>query len=71
MRPFSVVGGPIAPWFGQPGLGAQFYTGGVGNIMKLLADGYIERQDPAILVTQSKGACTQTTADANGAMERR
>ncbi|OAA48929.1 hemagglutination repeat-containing protein [Beauveria brongniartii RCEF 3172] len=60
LRPFAVVGGPIAPWFGQPGLGAQFYTGGLGNIMKLIEDGYIERQDPSILVTQSQGACTQS-----------
>ncbi|ATY58746.1 hemagglutination repeat-containing [Cordyceps militaris] len=62
VRPLSVVGGPIAPWFGQPGLGAQFWTGGVGNILTLIADGYIERQDPSILVTQSQGACTQGTA---------
>ncbi|KAJ4150213.1 hypothetical protein LMH87_010972 [Akanthomyces muscarius] len=66
IRPFSVVGGPIAPWFGQPGLGAQFYTGGVGNIMKLIADGFIERQDPSILVTRSQGACTQPTAESYG-----
>ncbi|KAJ2972111.1 hypothetical protein NQ176_g7344 [Zarea fungicola] len=58
VRPFTVVGGPIAPWFGQPGLGAQFYTGGVGNIMKLLADGLIVHEDPSVLVTRSQGPCT-------------
>jgi Tuberculosis necrotizing toxin len=25
--PFTVSAGPIAPWFGQPGLGAQYFTG--------------------------------------------
>ncbi|KAJ3474761.1 hypothetical protein NLG97_g9708 [Lecanicillium saksenae] len=58
VRPFSVSGGPIAPWYGQPGLGAQFYTGDVGSIKKLLAVGYIERQDPAVLVTRAQGVCT-------------
>ncbi|KAJ6787301.1 hypothetical protein PWT90_07616 [Aphanocladium album] len=58
VRPFSVSGGPIAPWYGQPGLGAQFYTGNVGNIKKLLANGYIERQDPAFLVARAEGVCT-------------
>ena len=38
-----VVGGPIAPWFGQPGLGAQFYVGDIGNITVLLDQGYLER----------------------------
>ena len=38
-----VVGGPIAPWFGQPGLGAQFYIGEIGNITTLLDLGYLER----------------------------
>ncbi|KAH7174166.1 uncharacterized protein B0J16DRAFT_403696 [Fusarium flagelliforme] len=27
-KAFTVEAGPIAPWFGQPGLGTQFYTGG-------------------------------------------
>ena len=43
IRSFQVEGGPIAPWFGQPGLGAQFYVGATGNIMKLLQEGYLER----------------------------
>ncbi|MCJ1314212.1 hypothetical protein MMC25_007892 [Agyrium rufum] len=43
-RQFKVVGGPIAPWFGQPGLGAQFYVGEGGRSIKtLIADGYLER----------------------------
>ena len=36
MKDFVVEGGPIAPWFGQPGLGAQFYVGGTGTITQLI-----------------------------------
>lgn len=43
VRSFVVEGGPIAPWFGQPGLGAQFYVGATGNILALLEAGYLER----------------------------
>ena len=58
IRPFTVVAGPVASWFGQPGLGAQFFTGGTGNIMKLIADGYIEREDPSVLVARGQNSCT-------------
>ena len=51
MKPLTVVGGPIAPWFGQPGLGAQFYVGATGNIMSLLANGYLERVNKTELET--------------------
>ncbi|KAH6884389.1 hypothetical protein B0T10DRAFT_517733 [Thelonectria olida] len=57
VKPLTVVGGPIAPWFGQPGLGAQFYTGDVGNIMKLLADGILQRESPKILIAGRKKGC--------------
>lgn len=43
VKSFEVEGGPIAPWFGQPGLGAQFYVGATGNILTLLEKGYLER----------------------------
>lgn len=43
VKSFKVLGGPIAPWFGQPGLGAQFYVGDTGNILKLLDLGLLER----------------------------
>ncbi|TQV98124.1 filamentous hemagglutinin / adhesin [Cordyceps javanica] len=59
VRPFNVTGGPIAPWFGQPGLGAQFWTGLTGRIVDLITNGYIERQDPYTLVALSEGPCTQ------------
>lgn len=40
----TVEGGPIAPWFGQLGLGAQFYIGDTGNISKLVELGILIRQ---------------------------
>ncbi|CAG9976901.1 unnamed protein product [Clonostachys byssicola] len=55
VKPFKVVGGPIAPWFGQPGLGAQFYTGGVGNVLDLIAGGYLERADPSSQINDKEG----------------
>jgi hypothetical protein len=53
----TVVGGPIAPWFGQPGLGAQFYTGNVGNITTLIKDGYLRRENPDVLIAGQKKGC--------------
>ena len=43
LKPLVVEGGPIAPWFGQPGLGAQFYIGATGNILKLIDLGFLAR----------------------------
>lgn len=43
VKPLEVEGGPIAPWFGQPGLGAQFWVGATGNILALLDLGYLVR----------------------------
>ncbi|POR36699.1 hypothetical protein TPAR_03110 [Tolypocladium paradoxum] len=57
LKPLTVVGGPVAPWFGQPGLGAQFYTGGVGNIMALIAGGYLQRESTTALIAGGKKAC--------------
>ena len=42
-KTLPVIGGPIAPWFGQPGLGAQFYIGDTGNILQLIEKGYLVR----------------------------
>ncbi|RSL57346.1 hypothetical protein CDV31_016161 [Fusarium ambrosium] len=55
LKALPVVGGPIAPWFGQPGLGAQFFTGEVGNIMALIEKGYLESVDPSVLIFRGKG----------------
>ena len=41
----TVMGGPIAPWFGQPGLGAQFdlnVNNKKSTILGLLASGHLE-----------------------------
>jgi hypothetical protein len=58
LKPLTVVGGPIAPWFGQPGLGAQFYTGGIGNIMALIAAGYLERLNASVLIAGNAKGCS-------------
>ncbi|KAG7010158.1 hypothetical protein G7Y79_00001g004300 [Physcia stellaris] len=42
-RELPVIGGPIAPWFGQPGLGAQFYIGDAGNVLQLIEKGFLVR----------------------------
>ncbi|CAF9940207.1 MAG: hypothetical protein HETSPECPRED_002203 [Heterodermia speciosa] len=42
-KTLNVIGGPIAPWFGQPGLGAQFYIGDTGNVLQLIEQGYLVR----------------------------
>ena len=42
-RELVVEGGPIAPWFGQPGLGAQFNIGATGTVLKLIELGFLER----------------------------
>ncbi|KAF5000535.1 hypothetical protein FGRMN_1702 [Fusarium graminum] len=55
IKPLTVIGGPIAPWFGQPGLGAQFFTGEVGNIKFLLEQNYLQKEDPEALVYKSSG----------------
>ncbi|KAF4973199.1 hypothetical protein FSARC_451 [Fusarium sarcochroum] len=55
VKPLTVVGGPIAPWFGQPGLGAQFFTGEIGNVKALLEQGYLQNEDASVLVYKSTG----------------
>ena len=42
-KELPVLGGPIAPWFGQPGLGAQFYIGDAGNVLQLIEKGFLVR----------------------------
>lgn len=49
VKEFDVLGGPIAPWFGQPGLGAQFYVGYIGNIMKLIELEYVQKINKTII----------------------
>ncbi|KAH7326459.1 hypothetical protein B0I35DRAFT_422775 [Stachybotrys elegans] len=56
VKPLTVVGGPIRPWFGQPGLGTQFFTGST-NINDLLTQGFLQREDPEILTDGKKNGC--------------
>lgn len=42
LKNLTVEAGPIAPWFGQPGLGTQFYVGGTGRIYQLVQDKYLK-----------------------------
>ena len=39
--PFTVIGGPIAPWFDQPGLGAQYFLGAAETIKSLKGKKYL------------------------------
>ncbi|KAF4448349.1 filamentous hemagglutinin / adhesin [Fusarium austroafricanum] len=55
IKPLTVVGGPIAPWFGQPGLGAQFFTGETGNVKFLLEQNYLKEEHPSTLIYKSDG----------------
>ncbi|KAL2055648.1 hypothetical protein ABVK25_003890 [Lepraria finkii] len=41
-REFTVIGGPIAPWFDQPGLGAQYFLGATETINGLKEKGYLK-----------------------------
>ena len=56
LKPLPVVGGPIAPWFGQPGLGAQFYTGDVGNMLTLMSDGYLVELNQSQIASAAQGS---------------
>ncbi|MFC1415981.1 TNT domain-containing protein [Streptacidiphilus cavernicola] len=51
LKPFTVDAGPIAPWFGQPGLGRQYQLDGTLvpgaptqlNVLWLVDNGYLSR----------------------------
>ena len=45
LKRLDVLGGPIAPWFDQPGLSVQFFTGSIGNVRTLIARGYLARNN--------------------------
>ncbi|CAM6105954.1 unnamed protein product [Calypogeia fissa] len=55
IKSLILTGGPIAPWFGQPGLGTQFHTAAIGDITTLKAKGYLEEVDPSVLISNSRG----------------
>ncbi|KAH8884372.1 hypothetical protein GQ53DRAFT_880125 [Thozetella sp. PMI_491] len=49
VKPITVLAGPIAPWFGQPGQGVQymFYN---TTIMALVESKLLERVDPTVIL---------------------
>lgn len=55
LKPLEVIGGPIAPWFGQPGLGTQFYTGDTGSVLDLIDMGYLARVNSSVLISTAQG----------------
>ncbi|KAL6718580.1 hypothetical protein ACLMJK_004672 [Lecanora helva] len=42
-KEFVVEAGPIAPWFGQPGLGAQFKVAATGQVWQLVEWKFLKR----------------------------
>ncbi|KAL9594172.1 MAG: hypothetical protein Q9219_007185 [cf. Caloplaca sp. 3 TL-2023] len=54
-KSFNVLGGPIRPWFGQPGLGTQFFTGGAGNVISLINEGFLKRVNMTEIVPGAGG----------------
>ncbi|KAA8568601.1 hypothetical protein MFRU_012g01440 [Monilinia fructicola] len=57
-KELEVTGGPIAPWFGQPGLTTQFFTGKGRSVEWLIDNKFLERVDLSILITnREQKAC--------------
>jgi hypothetical protein len=48
VKPLVVLAGPIAPWFGQPGAGVQYML--YKNVMTLINEGYLRREDSSVLL---------------------
>ncbi|KAK0620446.1 hypothetical protein B0T14DRAFT_401653, partial [Immersiella caudata] len=48
IKPFVVIAGPIAPWFGQPGQGVQYEL--YQNLSLLVALSYLKRLKPTVLI---------------------
>ncbi|KAM0420257.1 hypothetical protein ACHAPT_011915 [Fusarium lateritium] len=55
IKNMTVIAGPIAPWFGQPGLGTQFFLGEKVNVQQYIDDGSLVEIDPAELVKDGPG----------------
>ena len=50
-----VIAGPIAPWFGQPGLGTQFFLGEGITVKHYIDNGSLKEIDPQELVRDGPG----------------
>jgi hypothetical protein len=48
-QPLTVLAGPIAPWFGQPGQGVQYMLYNT-TIMALVDSGVLERVEPSVIL---------------------
>jgi len=42
LKPIEVSDGEIAPWFGQPGMGIQYYLGSGKSVQQLIDDGFLK-----------------------------
>ncbi|KAF4964216.1 hypothetical protein FSARC_7850 [Fusarium sarcochroum] len=54
-KSFTVQAGPIEPWFGQPGLGVQFFLGEGINVKVYLDNGHLVELKPSDLVRDGPG----------------
>lgn len=59
LKPLTLLGGPIAPYYGQPGLGTQFFTGAIGTIMTLIEQGYLARENSTRITPGAGGEPSQ------------
>ncbi|RSL48998.1 hypothetical protein CEP54_012635 [Fusarium duplospermum] len=55
MKNITVIAGPIRPWFGQPGLGTQFFLGDNVNVWKYIKDDSLLPLNPQGLVEINPG----------------
>ncbi|KAL6922631.1 hypothetical protein FSST1_006657 [Fusarium sambucinum] len=56
-KPFSVLSGPIKPWFGQPGYGMQFFLGIGTTVQDHINMTNLVEVDPSKLPTQGIVRC--------------
>ncbi|KAJ4244265.1 hypothetical protein NW757_010624 [Fusarium falciforme] len=55
LKKITVIAGPITPWFGQPGLGTQFFLGEDVTVEHYLKDKSLVEIDPQELVRDGPG----------------
>ncbi|KAI8714043.1 TNT domain-containing protein [Fusarium sp. LHS14.1] len=55
LKKMTVIAGPIAPWFGQPGLGTQFFLGEQTTVQHYIDNGSLKEIDPQELVRDGPG----------------
>ncbi|EEU38014.1 uncharacterized protein NECHADRAFT_95953 [Fusarium vanettenii 77-13-4] len=55
LKRMTVIAGPISPWFGQPGLGTQFFLGEHITVQHYIDNGSLKEIDPQELVRDGPG----------------